>query len=274
MDAVVDIFVLVNFLLQFCNGVVNLEEGGTVFGESLGALTEQLEHMPFVFYFQQTLHFGDTIGGVAGVENIQQHAKRVHITGCPKTPMEHHLGCDITRSATGLSFDNCVGRVQLDGEPKINEFDGIGFGINHDVVWFHITVNNVFGMHVNHGGRNLSADQHHVCVRNVIIRNQIVECNAFGMFHNDYHFGGRDGVPKEFYNPTMPLKRIQDTEFIDKHPDPNPMLHNLVDDFLVLVFGGKHTTKLATPKIIGRRWQIVFFDLSDPIHLLKTNKKS
>lgn len=144
MEAVVDFLVLVNFLFQFCDGVVDLEEGGPVFGEGLGALTEQSVHMPFVFCFQQAFHFGDTIGGVAGVENIQQHAKGVHITGRPKTPMEHDLGCDITRGATGLAFDNRIGRVQLDGEPKINQFDGVSLRVDHDVVGFHITVNNVF----------------------------------------------------------------------------------------------------------------------------------
>lgn len=129
-------------------------------------------------------------------------------------------------------------------------------------------------MHVNHGGRNLSADQDHIRVRNVIIRNQVVQCDPFRMFHNDDHFGGGDGVPIQFHDATMPLKRLEDAQFIDEHPDPNAVFHDFIDHILVLVSGGKHTTKLAAPKIIGRRRQIVFFDLSDPIHLINRNKKS
>ena len=160
--------------------------------------------------------------------------------------MEHDFWCNVACRATWITTDNGIGGIQLDGETKIDEFDIVGFRVNHDVVWFHITINNIFGMHVNHCGRNLSTNQEDVHVGNIIIRNKIMECNAPSMFHNDDHFGGGNGVPIQFHNSYMSLKRLEDGQFIDKHADANAMLHNLVHHIFIIVSGGKDSTKFST----------------------------
>ena len=46
----IDFLVAFNLLFEFGDGVVNLEERGTVFREDLGALRKQLVNMLFIFF--------------------------------------------------------------------------------------------------------------------------------------------------------------------------------------------------------------------------------